>query len=141
MMLIKQQKQTCAISMGELGIATVVLTSKEDIEATMHEFTVSPDYVWCNGRGKRYLYKSLKEELQGLDKHFNSNPAYVTAMNQKWTDFCDDCVVLYVLDALLFNKPFLLIHPESYVANIHNAVINATSGGVPDLIPGIPVQQ
>jgi len=140
-MLLNKPKQTCAISMGEHGITTVVLTSKEDIESTMHEFKTSPDSVWCGGRGKRYLYKSLKKELQALDKYFDSNPALVSAMNQKWTDFCDDCVLLYVLDALLFNKPFALIHPESYVANINKASINATSGAIPDLISGIPVVQ
>lgn len=140
-MLLHKPKQTCAISMADFGIKTVVLTSKEDIESTMNEFETSPDSVWCGGRGKRYLYKSLKKELQALDKYFDGNPAYVTAMNQEWTDFCDDCVLLYVLDALLFNKPFALIHPESYMANIDKASINATSGALPDLISGIPLVQ
>lgn len=140
-MLLTSHKETCAISLGNHDITTIVLTSKQDIEEVLHEFATSPDYVWCNGQGKHYLHKFLKSELQRQDKYFNSNPSLVNPLNQEWTDFCDDCVLLYVLDAYLFNKPFELIHPDSYAANISKAAINATSGAIPGLIAGIPIKQ
>lgn len=140
-MLLNTRKDTCAISLAELGITSVVLTSKQDIEGVMHEFESNPDHIWCGGRGKKYLYKSLKVELQEQDKYFNRNPGLVSSLNQEWTNFCDDCVLLYVLDAYLFNKPFALIHPDSYMANIDKAGINAAFGVIPDLIQGIPVAQ
>lgn len=140
-MMLTSHKETCAISLGNHGITTIVLTSKQDIEAVLYEFVNSPDRVWCDGQGKHYLHKSLKLELQRQDKYFNSNPNLVNPFNQEWADFCDDCVLLYVLDAHLFNKPFELIHPDSYAANITKATINATSGAVPDLIAGIPIKQ
>jgi hypothetical protein len=140
-MMLTSHKETCAISLGNHGITTIVLTCKQEIEEVLHEFATSPDHVWCNGKGKLYLHKFLKSELQQQDKFFNSNPSLVNSLNQEWSDFCDDCVLLYVLDAYLFNKPFELIHPDSYMANIAKVTINATSGAVPDLIAGIPIKQ
>ena len=137
--IIKNEK--CAISMIEFGITTAILTSKSGIDEILHELINSPDEKWCDGRGKAYLHGLLKRELIEEDQFFNRYPKLVSRSNQRWVNFCDDCLLLYVLDAYLFEKPFLLIHPASYEYGIQSALAIATDGSKPDLINGIPVLQ
>lgn len=138
-MFNNNQKQTCAISMSDLGISTVVMTSIEDIEWIEHQYETQPDSTWHGGRGKRFMHKFLKKDLQAQEVHFNKHPELINEFNEEWTNFCDDCILLFVLDAHLFDKPYQLIHPDSFMKNLNKAGVDATGGVTPDLIPGIPV--
>lgn len=137
--LAGKKKQVCAIDLTTFDISTVIVTSIEDIDEVKRQYEVFPDSDWCQGRGKKHLFKMLKKKLKKQDGYFNQNPAEVTALNQEWNDFCEDCLLLYVLDVHLNNKPFALIHPDTFVEKKKDAVFDATSGVVPQLIPGIPV--
>lgn len=138
-MFNNKTKQSCAISMEAFGISTVVMTTLERIQLVLDQYSIQPDKAWCGGRGKKYLHKSLKAKLVLQDVHFNKHPELVSKYSEEWSNFCEDCILLYVLDAYLFEKPFELIHPESYAQNLSKASIDATGGVIPDLIPGISV--
>ena len=140
-MFTQTKKQPCAVSMTDLGISTVILTDKEGIEKVLYEYEAAPDHVWCDGRGKRYMYLMLKQALQSKDAHFNKHPELINQSNQDWVDFCDDCLLLYALDAFLYEKPIMLIHPESYAQQLQSTKYDATGGDMPKLIEGIPIVQ
>ena len=140
-MFTQTKNQPCAVAMSDLGISTVILTDKEEIEQILHEYETAPDHVWCDGRGKRYMYLMLKQVLQCKDKHFNKHPELITQSNQDWVDFCDDCILLFLLDVHLNEKPVQLIHPQSYAEQIQHAQFDATNGQMPVLLDGIPVMQ
>ena len=53
-----------AISMAELGIDTVVLTPHNNLENIFAEFENEPDFIWADGKGKKFLYESLYETLK-----------------------------------------------------------------------------
>ena len=137
-MFTNNQKQTCAISMSDFGISTIVMTSVEEIEWIAHQYKTQPDSTWRGGRGKRFMHKSLKKELKAQDGHFTKYPELVNQFNEEWTNFCEDCVLLFVLDSHLFNKPYQLIHPDSFMKNLNKAGVDATGGVTPALIPEIP---
>ena len=138
-MLTNTKNNACAVSMEEFGIAVVIMTSIDEIETVLDQYTSQPDWIWCQGRGKQYMYESLKTKLQLLDAHFSKHPELVDLENKEWADFCNDCMLLYVLDAFLFDKPFALVHPDSYAQNYRHAAVDTTGGVLPRLIPGIPV--
>jgi hypothetical protein len=138
-MNINKTKQRCAISMESFGISTVVMTSIEKIQWIEDQYNSQPDWTWCDGRGKKYLHESLKAELKLQDSYFNKHSDLVNEQSEEWGDFCEDCILLFVLDALLLNKPYELIHPDTYAANISHAAIDATGGMHPELISDIPV--
>lgn len=125
--------------MSDLGISTVVMTSIEDIESISDQFETQPDSIWYQGRGKHFMHQFLKKELQAQDAHFSKHPKLVNEFNEEWTNFCEDCVLLFVLDAYLFDKPYQLMHPDSFMKNVKKAAIDASGGITPDLIAGIPV--
>lgn len=134
-------KQPCAIALTDFGITTAIITTIEDIEEVTQQFETYPDSAWCEGRGKKYLFKMLKKKLKIQDTYFNKNIEEITALNQTWVDFCDDCLLLFVLDTHLNGKPFRLMHPELFKKLKKDAPFDATSGVDPVLIPGIPIEQ
>jgi len=127
-----------AINLQPLGIHTTVLTTIGEIEELMSEFDIQPDEIWCNGLGKKYMYKMLLGKLKKQDLFFTKHPNKVDAGNPKWIEFCDDCFILFVLDAFLNGQLVKLMHPDQYKNMIQNTPFDGTTGGMPDLIDGIP---
>jgi len=130
-----------AIALFDLGIQTVVLTEHQNIMDGLNKFTYAPDKVWCNGLGKKHLHKILLRKLRAQDKFFTLHPNKVKPTNQKWRDFCDDCVVLYCLDTVLNNSVVKLVHPELYTQIVNKTAYDGTTGRMPHLISDIPTLQ
>jgi hypothetical protein len=126
------------ISLVKLGIDTQILTTVGEIEDTKKELEETPDHYWCNGLGKDYLYKILLRKLKVKDVYFNKNPAKVKPSNPKWIDFCNDCLLLYVLDIMFSDGVFQLVHPAQYREMIKVTKYDGTTGGLPDYIDNIP---
>ena len=127
-----------AINLQHLGIKTTVLTTIGEIEELMTEFDSQPDKIWCNGLGKEFMYKRLLRTLKKQDRYFTQNPSKVKAGNPKWIEFCDDCFILFVLDAFRNGQVIKLVHPDQYKKMIQSTIFDGTTGGMPDLIEGIP---
>jgi hypothetical protein len=130
-----------AINLNHLGIYTTVLTTLGDIEDVTEIFKNSPDASWCNGFGKDHLYRVLLRKLKFKDDYFNKNPKKVKASNQKWIDFCNDCLFVYVLDSMRNDSVFRLVHPTCYSELINGPSLDGTTGNMPDHIEGIPTLQ
>jgi len=130
-----------AISLLDLNIETVVLTEHRNILKLLKEFSEKPDKVWCNGLGKKYLYKILLIKLRAQDKYFTLHPNRAIASNDKWRDFCDDCLILYCLNIVLNNLDVKLVHPDQYKQMFKDYKYNGADGQLPDLITGIPTIQ
>ena len=126
------------INLQPLGIHTTVLTTIGHIEELMTEFDNQPDKIWCNGLGKQYMYKTLLRELKKQDLYFTKHPNKVKLSNSKWIEFCDDCLILFVLDAFLNGQIVKLMHPDQYKAMVKNTAFEGATGDMPDLIEGIP---
>ena len=127
-----------AINLEHLGINTTVLTTIGEIEEVMTEFDSQPDKIWCGGLGKKFMYKMLLKRLKKQDHYFTQHPSQVDAGNPKWIEFCDDCFILFVLDAFLNGQVVKLMHPDQYKNMMQNTPFDGTTGGMPDLIEGIP---
>ena len=127
-----------AINLQPLGIHTTVLTTIGEIEELMTEFDNQPDKIWCNGLGKGYMYKMLLRKLKKQDLYFTKHPNKVKVSNSKWIEFCDDCFILFVLDAFLNGQIVKLMHPDQYKTMIKNTAFEGATGDMPDLIEGIP---
>lgn len=130
-----------AVNMSHYGIDTVVLTEHTNLERIGEEFTKKPDYVWCDGRGKKYLHKMLKKHLLKEDKYFNKYPDQIKQGSERWMNFCDDCLIFAVLNSHLFDEPIYLIHPQIYAKQVAESPYDATSGDLPTLIDGISILQ
>ncbi len=128
----------CAVTLIPLGIYTTVMTTMGEIEETQRELEETPDHAWCNGLGKDHLFKILTRKLKAQDVYFTNNPKKVKHTNPKWIDFCNDCLLLYVLNAMRNGNVFHLVHPTQYRENIKKTLLDGTSGRLPDYIPGIP---
>lgn len=102
------------VYMMPFGISTVVMATQSCLEWHMNEYRNQPDNLFCEGLGKRVLLKRLEYLLPIEDKYFDSNPNLAVSENQRWKDFCDDCVILATLSAFLNNSSVVLIHPNSY---------------------------
>jgi len=130
-------KVMSAVDMSQFGIDTVVLTEHDEMGEIMRRFATAPDTVWCGGRGKKYLHKMLRKQLFKEDKFFTKNPKEIQRNSQRWSDFCDDCVNFATLNALLFDQPVYLLHPQCYEEQVAQSPFNATSGEMPTLIEDI----
>ena len=130
-----------AINLVHLGINTVVLTTVGEIDEMMEEFITTPDRSWCNGLGKEYLFNMLMRKLKVKDEYFTNNPKKIKPSNPKWVDFCNDCLILFTLDAALNGNVVRLVHPDQYKKFIKNTTYNGTTGAMPDYIEGIPSMQ
>lgn len=131
-------KTKSAISLLHLDIHTFVLTTIGEIEETLAAFESTSDKEWCNGLGKDYLYKMLLRKLRIKDDYFNKNPKKVKPSNPKWINFCNDCLTLYALDTYLNDNIIRLVHPVQYQLGVLDSLYNGTTGGMPEMIEGIP---
>ena len=130
-----------AVDMTTYGIGTVVLTEHEGLDRMMREYATTPDEIWCDGRGKKYLHKMLRKHLLKEDEYFNKNPKAIQRNSERWANFMDDCVIFATLNAFLFDQPVYLVHLQSYEKSIAISPVNATSGEMPTLIEDIFVLQ
>jgi hypothetical protein len=133
---VKTEKQYSALSMAQYGISAVILTEHENFEKQITNFEIKPDAVWCNGRGKKYLHNLLKKNLKSEDCFFSKNTHLMTTKNQRWTDFCDDCVIFATLSSYLFDTPIHFIHPSVYEEFLGGS-INIAPPQRPSVIDGI----
>jgi hypothetical protein len=127
-----------AISLVKLGFNTHILTTIGEIEDIIKTIEETPNHYWCNGLGIDYFYKIMLRKLKVKDVYFNKNPAKVKPSNPKWIDFCNDCLILYVLDTMRGDKVFRLVHPTQYREMIKVTKYNGTTGRLPDYIENIP---
>ena len=103
-----------ALLMSSFGINTVVMTKHSKMDWYLNEYLVQPDSRFGCGLGKKELLRRLEYLLPKEDKYFDSHPNQAVGTNQRWVDFCEDCIVLATLAAFLKKKNILLIHPDAY---------------------------
>jgi hypothetical protein len=96
------------------GIKTIVMTTQSCLEWHMNEYRTCKDELFLKGLGKKGLLKRLEYLLPLEDKYFDDNPHLAVSSNQRWKNFCDDCVILATLSAYLNNSRVALIHPDSF---------------------------
>jgi hypothetical protein len=127
------------VLMEQYGVNMAVLTPHNSLEKTRANFEKSDDTKWCGGKGKAYLYAWLKVQLLKEDAYFTKHPRKAKPSNDKWTDFCNDCVSFAALSSVLYQTPIHLIHPSIYEQSLKHAPVKATSGVMPTLFSNIPV--
>jgi len=138
----EHEKEMSAVLMNSYGINSVILTEHENLKSLIDEFKNSEDSKWLNGLGKKALYDMLLKRLKKEDKSFKKKPKKMNVNNQKWIDFCNDCVILASLGNVLYEYPIMLMHPNSYFENIQcnqTAWLNGAKGKTPSLIDEIEV--
>lgn len=106
-----------ALSMTSFGINTVVITKHTRFDWYLNEYATQKDKKFGGGLGKKELLKRLEQLLPVEDKYFDLNPDQAVSTNQRWLDFCEDCIILATLSAFLKNKKIYLLHPESFNPN------------------------
>ena len=97
------------VYMAPFGLSTIVMASQSNLEWHMNKYRTEKDESFLNG-----LLKRLEYLLPLEDKFFDSNPHLAVSSNQRWKNFCDDCVILATLSAYLNNSRVALIHPDSF---------------------------
>ena len=97
------------VYMAPFGLSTIVMASQSNLEWHMNKYRTQKDESFLKG-----LLKRLEYSLPLEDKFFDSNPHLAVSSNQRWKNFCDDCVILATLSAYLNNSRVVLIHPDSY---------------------------
>ena len=127
-----------ALSMSSFGINTVVMTRHSKIDWYLNEYLTQPDSLFGGGLGKKELLRRLERLLPKEDQYFDFHPDQAITTNQRWVDFCEDCIVLATLAAFLEEKNILLIHPDSYKSNTGINSQYEKIENQPTLIPGIP---
>ena len=136
-MLMKQKSVLSAVSMFQYGIKTVVLTEHKNLEEIEKMFLAEDDSKWMGGKGKKFLHGWLKVNLLKEDKYFTKHTDEADVNNQRWSNFCDDCVNFAVLTSVLYKTPVHLVHPSQYDTTLQNSTPKGTRGGKPSLINGI----
>ncbi len=129
-----------AVVMDHYGIDSVILTEHENLQNLIDKFQDSDDSKWLYGQGKKALYDLLQKNLKQENNYFNKKRQKMNASNQRWIDFCNDCVILVALGNVLYEHPILLMHPQAYEKNIAcdtNAWMKGANGKLPTLINGI----
>lgn len=97
------------VYMAPFGLSTIVMASQSNLEWHMNKYRTQKDESFLKG-----LLKRLEYSLPLEDKFFDSNPHLAVSSNQRWKNFCDDCVILATLSAYLNNSRVALIHPDSF---------------------------
>jgi hypothetical protein len=97
------------VYMAPFGLSTIVMASQSNLEWHMNKYRTEKDESFLKG-----LLKRLEYLLPLEDKFFDSNPHLAVSSNQRWKNFCDDCVILATLSAYLNNSRVVLIHPDSF---------------------------
>jgi hypothetical protein len=129
-----------AVVMGSYGIDSVILTEHQNLQSLIDNFEESDDSKWLYGHGKKALYEHLSMKLKKENKYFNKNPKKMKTSNQRWLDFCDDCIILVALGSVLYDKHIELLHPKAYEKSIainKDAWMNGADGKLPTLISEI----
>ncbi len=137
-----EDKELSAVVMGNYGIDTVILTEHETIQKLINDFKDSDDAKWLYGQGKKALYDLLMRNLKKENKYFNKKPQKQNTQNERWLNFCDDCVILAALGNVLYQKPIMLLHPKVYEETIvknKDAWMKGADGKRPTLISGIEI--
>ncbi|TXG75790.1 hypothetical protein E6Q11_06650 [Candidatus Dojkabacteria bacterium] len=137
-----EEKELSAVVMENYGIDTVILTEHETIKDLVDDFQKSDDAKWLNGQGKKALYDLLMKNLKKENKYFNKKQQKQNTKNERWSNFCDDCVILAALGNVLYQKPIMLLHPKAYEKNIAkntDAWLKGADGKLPSLINGIQI--
>lgn len=141
--LVKEDIEISAVLMTEYGIDTVILSEHERIESLVEEFENSEDSKWEHGLGKTAMYSVLHKKLLKENGYFNKNPQKMNFKNKRWLHYCDECVILAALGNVLYEKPILLMHPQSFKQSVKcnkEAWLNGAKGMLPTLIKGIEVK-
>lgn len=129
-----------AVLMDGYGLNSVILTKHDGIKVLIDEFEKSDDSKWLNGEGKVALYDLLMKKLKTENKYFNKKPQKMNAANKRWSNYCDDCIILVALGNVLYQKPIMLLHPNAYeesIASNTDAWIKGAKGKLPTIIDGI----
>lgn len=129
-----------AVVMESYGIDSVILTEHENLQILVEDFQQSEDSKWFYGEGKKALYDHLLKQLKKENKYFNKKPQKMNTNNMRWSNFCDDCIILVALGNVLFGTPILLLHPQTYeqqIASNTDAWMSGADGKLPTLISGI----
>ena len=126
-----------AVDMTRLGISTVVLAKHERLDWYLNEYRTQPDHLFGGGVGKKKLFSILKHRLPIEDSYFNQNPLEAIEENQRWSDFCEDCIIFATLNAFMNQVPVTLIHPASYDPEKKFNSAHAAITKIPTFIEGI----
>ena len=138
-----EDKELSAVVMENYGIDTVILTEHENIQELIDDFQESDDGKWLRGKGKKALYDLLMRNLKKENKYFNKKPQKQNIKNERWSNFCDDCIILVALGNVLYQKPVMLLHPKAYeetIAKNKDAWMKGADGKHPTLIDGIEIR-
>jgi hypothetical protein len=122
--------------MAPFGLSTIVMASQSNLEWHMNKYRTQKDESFLKG-----LLKRLEYSLPLEDKFFDSNPHLAVSSNQRWKNFCDDCVILATLSAYLNNSRVVLIHPDSYNPSEGLNTQYEMPKRRPTFIEGIEIQQ
>lgn len=136
-MLFKKKSPLSAVSMAQYGINTAVLTEHKILDEIRLMFESADDSDWMGGRGKKYLHRWLKANLLKEDKYFTKHTEEADVKNERWANFCDDCVNFAVLTLVLYETPIHLVHPSQFGTTIQNSTPKGTRGEKPSLINGV----
>lgn len=124
------------VYMAPFGLSTIVMASQSNLEWHMNKYRTQKDESFLKG-----LLKRLEYSLPLEDKFFDSNPHLAVSSNQRWKNFCDDCVILATLSAYLNNSRVVLIHPDSYNPSEGLNTQHEMPKRRPTFIEGIEIQQ
>ncbi|QWD65933.1 hypothetical protein [Polynucleobacter sp. MWH-Aus1W21] len=124
------------VYMAPFGLSTIVMASQSNLEWHMNKYRTQKDESFLKG-----LLKRLEYSLPLEDKFFDSNPHLAVSSNQRWKNFCDDCVILATLSAYLNNSRVVLIHPDSYNPSEGLNTQYEMPKKRPTFIEGIEIQQ
>jgi hypothetical protein len=137
-----EEQPLSAVVMQNYGIDSVILTEHENLQNLIDDFQESDDSKWLYGQGKKALYDLLVRNLKQENKYFNKKRQKMNTNNQRWINFCDDCIILVALGNVLYQKPIMLLHPQAYEKNIAcdtDAWMKGTDGKLPTLINDIEI--
>ena len=125
-----------AVSMIGHGMNMVVKSNTKFVDPIVKECI---DWVLDDREDASKTHGKLKKKLLKEDKFFNKFPKAASAQEERWNNFCNDCIIYVALNVALFNQPIHLIHPDQYKQGIKNSQLNLASKGDLDLIPGLEV--
>jgi hypothetical protein len=126
-----------AVSLISLGIDTVVLTPHYRLDWYLNEYETQPDWRFGGGLGKKKYLKYLEKHLPRENKYFDLHPEQAIQSNQRWQDFCEDCIILVTLTSFLKGTQIFLVHPDFCDSSI---AVNAKYNEIkvkPKLIPDV----
>lgn len=108
-----------AIPMNRFGIKTIAVAPHLSLVEARAKFIKDPDWTWCDGKGKKFMHRMLRQKLLLEDAYFEEHIDQAINSNQRWNDFIDDCVIFAVLDEVITSNPMILLHPSCSVAINH----------------------